>query len=122
MSHHCAPPLLTAPLSGFFAPLPGRRVGDDCGCDGVAASEIGALGGGGGIVQSKSADFDSVFLVVTRRPMMAAEIETETGVHAEVVAEVLRIFALTGSVARRGDRHTPRHTDALEMEHRSLVR
>jgi hypothetical protein len=54
--------------------------------------------------------------------MTPAEIETETGVHAEVVAEVLRIFALTGSVARSGDRHTARHTDALEMEHRSLVR
>jgi predicted Rossmann fold nucleotide-binding protein DprA/Smf involved in DNA uptake len=73
-------------------------------------------------VQSKSADFASVLLAVTRRPMTPAEIETETGVHAEVVAEVLRIFALTGSVARSGDRHIARHTDAREMEHRSLVR
>jgi hypothetical protein len=54
--------------------------------------------------------------------MTPAEIETETGVHAEVVAEVLRIFALTGRVARSGDRHTARHTDAREMEHLSLVR
>ena len=75
----------------------------------------------GEVVQSRSADFASVFLAVTRRPMTAAEIEIETGIHAEVVAEVLRIFALTGSVARSGDRYTARHVDARDTELQSLV-
>ena len=75
----------------------------------------------GEVVQSRSADFASVFLAVTRRPMTAAEIEIETGVHAEVVAEVLRIFALTGSVARAGDRYTARHVDARDTEGQSLA-
>jgi predicted Rossmann fold nucleotide-binding protein DprA/Smf involved in DNA uptake len=76
----------------------------------------------GGIVQSRSADFASVFLAVTRRPMTTAELVTETGVHAEVLAEVLRIFALTGSVARSGDRYKARHIDPREREHCSLAR
>jgi hypothetical protein len=54
--------------------------------------------------------------------MTTAEIATETGVHAEVVAEVLRVFALTGSVARSGDRYAARHFDARESEHWALVR
>jgi hypothetical protein len=59
---------------------------------------------------------------VARQPKTRDEIETETGVHPEVVAEVLRIFALTGSVARSGDRYTARQFDTRESEHRALVR
>jgi predicted Rossmann fold nucleotide-binding protein DprA/Smf involved in DNA uptake len=63
------------------------------------------------VVQSRSADFASVLQALTRRPMTNDEIETETGVPAEVVAEVLRVLALTGSVARSEDRYTARHID-----------
>ena len=73
------------------------------------------------MVRPRSADFASVFLAVTRRPMTAPEIASETGVRAEVVAEVLRIFGLTGSVARSGDRFTARQVDARESQRRLLA-
>jgi hypothetical protein len=44
------------------------------------------------------------------------ELEKETGVPAEVVAEVLRVLALTGTVARSDDRYTARHIDTQEGE------
>ena len=44
------------------------------------------------------------------------EIESETGVPAEVVTEVLRVLALTGTVARTEDRYTARHIVAAESE------
>jgi hypothetical protein len=72
-------------------------------------------------VRPRSSDFASVFLAVTRRPMTTHEIVSETAVRAEVVAEVLRIFALTGSVARSGDRFTARQVDARENGRRLLV-
>jgi predicted Rossmann fold nucleotide-binding protein DprA/Smf involved in DNA uptake len=68
------------------------------------------------VVQSRSTDFASVLQALMRRPMTNDEIETETGVPAEVVAEVLRVLALTGTVARSEDRYTARHIDTLEGE------
>ena len=44
------------------------------------------------------------------------EIETETGVPAEVVTEVLRVLALTGSVACSESRYAARHIVASESE------
>ena len=76
---------------------------------------------GAATVRPRSSDFASVFLAVTRRPMTSVEIAFETGVRAEVVSEVLRIFTLTGSVARSGDRFTARHVDARESERQLLV-
>jgi hypothetical protein len=48
--------------------------------------------------------------------MTNAEIETETGVPAEVVTEVLRVLALTGTVARTEHRYTARHIVSSESE------
>jgi predicted Rossmann fold nucleotide-binding protein DprA/Smf involved in DNA uptake len=68
------------------------------------------------VVQSRSTDFASVLQALARRPMTNDEIETETGVPAEVVTEVLRVLALTGTVARTEDRYTARHIVASESE------
>jgi predicted Rossmann fold nucleotide-binding protein DprA/Smf involved in DNA uptake len=68
------------------------------------------------VVQSRSTDFASVLQALARRPMTNDEIETETGVPAEVVTEVLRVLALTGTVARTEDRYTARHIVAAESD------
>jgi predicted Rossmann fold nucleotide-binding protein DprA/Smf involved in DNA uptake len=68
------------------------------------------------VVQSRSTDFASVLQALARRPMTNDEIETETGVPAEVVTEVLRVLALTGTVARTEDRYTARHIVTSESE------
>lgn len=68
------------------------------------------------VVQSRSTDFASVLQALARRPMTNDEIESETGVPAEVVTEVLRVLALTGTVARTEDRYTARHIVASESE------
>ena len=66
--------------------------------------------------QARSTDFASVLQALARRPMTNAEIETETGVPAEVVTEVLRVLALTGTVARTEHRYTARHIVSSESE------
>ena len=68
------------------------------------------------VVQSRPADFASVIQALTRRPMTNDEIATETGVAAEVVAEVLRVLVITGSVGRSEDRYTARHVVSAETE------
>ncbi len=68
------------------------------------------------VVQSRSADFASILQALTCRPMTNDELEKETGVPADVVVEVLRVLALTGTVARSDDRYSARHIDTQEGE------
>jgi predicted Rossmann fold nucleotide-binding protein DprA/Smf involved in DNA uptake len=69
-----------------------------------------------------STDFAAVFLALTGGPMSAAEIEAETGVSPRVVAEVVRIFGLTGEVACARGRYVARISEVWDGEQRLLGR
>jgi len=69
-----------------------------------------------------STDFAAVFLALTGGPMTAVEIEAETGVSPRVVAEVVRIFELTGDVACARGRYVARKSEVWDGEQRLLGR